>query len=224
MAQISLYDRGTSYLSVYITGLDPSYSRSPPNDRYIDWYFNYSYVGQETINDGISNTYPIDFQGLNPGTGYPVGAVIYYTTYSGGPYTSVTLTDVMFYTLSNPRPSYFYWSSYGTGYSPQNRSVSGGIIYVYRPSAYAWNSFRLNIIDMLVYKGIIYSSDYFTSYANSFPAVSTGDAITATLYNKAGSCINDMGGSVPTVVAGIGGTGVTENYFYYLTYYLNNIS
>lgn len=221
MAQISMYDRGTTYISVYITGLDSSYSR---NDRYIRWWFNGNYSHQENLSNNVSTSIPTDFTELSPNTSYSFGAVIFYTDYEGGPYNTSTLTDQYFSTLSNPRPSYFYWSSYGTGYSPQNRSVSSGKIAVYRPYATAFNALRTNIINMLVYKGIIVSADFFMSSNYYFATVSSGNAITAALYNKAASGINAMGGSVPSVTGGVGGTALTENYFYYLQYYINNIT
>jgi len=221
MATISLSSRTATSISVYITDLDTSYSK---NDRYIEWWFNYNSAGTQDISGSISSTNPITFINLSPNTSYPFGARIYYTTYDGGPYTSVALTDQWFSTLAASRPSYFYWSSYGTGYNPQNRTTVNGKIALYRPYATAWNAFRSNIISMLVYKGIIANAASFSTYSNYFPEVSTATSkILAADYIKARACINAMGGNMSyTVVQKV--TQYTENYFYYLQYYLNAIT
>lgn len=133
----------------------------------------------------------------------------------GQPAEGVLITPV------GTRPPYFYWSYYGTGYSPQDRSYSGGKYYVYRPYSSAWNALRQNIINLLVYKGVIASEEVFSNSSYYYPQVYSGNAITAYQYNKVVNCLNAMGASLPTVTQG--STFCTENYFLRLQIAINNI-
>lgn len=149
------------------------------------------------------------------------------TTWSVGLNGTITANNPAEAVLITPalgRPPYFYWSTcgYGTGYAPQNRSIVNGVMYIYTPYWQAWNAIRSNIIQMLVYKGLIQSSSYFSTYQHYFPETAWHYSITANDYNKAKSCINAMGGGVPSVTSL--STPRTENYYYYLQYYLNQIT
>ncbi len=126
---------------------------------------------------------------------------------------------ITFYPASS-RPPYFYWSNYGTGYAPQSRTHVNGVLSIYRPYAIAFNALRQNIIDLLVYRGVIASASAFNTYIHYFPQVSSGSYIYAEHYNKAASCVNAMGGSVNSVFQN---TTLYELYFYRLEYGINSV-
>lgn len=118
-------------------------------------------------------------------------------------------------------PVNFYWSNYGSGYSPQNRDYdASGRLTFYRPYAAAWNALRSFIINKLVSTGRIISESAFSNSAYYYPATASGYYILASDYNQAAYAINVMSGftrvdSVYTV------TPLTEKYFYRLEYYFN---
>lgn len=231
--QILNLSKAWSYANYYYAGL----SKSPfisgtdigtQTYDYMPWGGN-AYPFKSTTPIVATTPYswmPASIYGTSPVTFYPyveeVSTSLTWSIGVNGTITAGNAAEAYTFTPTSARPPLFYWYLYGTGYSPQNRTTVGGLLSVYRPTDVAWNALRTNIINMLVYKHIITSTSAFTSYAYYFGTVTRYNSITADIYNKARGCINAMGGSVPSVTRLV--TPFTENYFYYLQYYLNLIS
>ena len=187
MASLSLDTSGTTYLAVYVSGLDTSYSR---DDRYIEWEIDGSSSGSGSLSAGDSSSSSQYFINLSPGTTYYISATIHYSsTPTSGVDSSVTVsgsftTDSEPEPEPDPRPSYFYWD-----YTKR----SGGNFNL---TASEWNSLMSNINSVRSWLG-------YSMYA--WQSAESGETFTASDYNTAVRAIRGMSefsGSLSTVSSG----------------------
>lgn len=187
MAYLSLGDHGTTYLGVYVDGLDSSYSR---DDRYIEWEIDGRSSGSGSLSAGDTSSSAQYFISLSPSTTYYISATIYYSsTPTSGVDSSVTVsgsftTDSEPEPEPEPRPAYFSWDTSKT---------SGGNFNL---TASEWNALMTNINSVRSWLGQ-------TAYA--WQSAQSGDIFTASDYNTAVRAINGISrfsGSLPTVSSG----------------------
>ena len=129
----------------------------------------------------------------SPGYIYPFAAISnstgeYMMTMYGVTTTSSVSTGIthpgVYIDFTLPRPDYFYWENYETSTPDYSK------LY-YLPSAVAWNAMRQNVIDLLIWKGIVNTETEFMANANiAIPAEAQGFLITAEYFNRV---INALG-------------------------------
>lgn len=127
---------------------------------------------QETIPNGVSETQPYAFGGLEPNTSHEIVATITYDT------GSVTL-NLTAWTVAS-RPDLWNWTN--GGYNTNGQVAIGNPIKI---AGSEWNNFSDNINSVRAYRGL---SRYSFTYAYS------GLPIYAYIYNQAVSAIKEIGG------------------------------
>ena len=111
MAYLALSDYGTTYIAVYVDGLDTSYSR---DDRYIDWEIDGSSSGSGSLSAGDSCSGTQYFISLEPGTTYNISATIHYSsTPTSGVDSSVTVSGT--FTTEEETKYYITMGAYESG-------------------------------------------------------------------------------------------------------------
>ena len=187
MAYLELDDYDTTYLAVYVAGLDSSYSR---DDRYIEWEIDGSSVSSDSLSAGATSSSTKYFINLSPSTTYYISATIHYSSTPTSGVDSWVTVSGSFTTADEPepepepRPDYFYWT-----YS----KTSGG---VFNLTASEWNSLMSNINSVRSWLG-------YSMYA--WQSAYSGNEFTASMYNTAVHAIESMGefsGSLSTVSSG----------------------
>lgn len=164
-------DSSTAYtLTVYIAGLDTSYSR---NDRSVVWYRNNTALnnkGTWTIAATRPTSSTYTYSNLTPSTRYTLRARIYYTVNGSETYKDVSAI----FTTPSLRPDYFEWDT---------AKVPGGNFNI---TASEWKKLLQNIEAVRAYKGV-------NSANFSYP--SKGDTFLASHYNTALNGITGILGS-----------------------------
>lgn len=160
----------------------------------------YVYPFAATSNANGSPAYPLTMWGITE-----TGSVLDGYTHPG---VYIQMPSVVI------RPESFYWSDYGSS-PPDSTSV------LWLPKATAWNGLRNNIIQLLVYKGLLINASDF--YDSALPTVSSGTPITAAMYNQAVYYINYMHGGTYLSSVTAGAAPIYAHYWYQLQYYINGI-
>lgn len=185
MATLKVRSKTSSTITVYITGLDASYSNK---ERNVYWSCVdstvYVYPAKSTIDNGISQTDDIELSGFSASTTYTITARITYYDANGTTHT-VDLTAKATTQAEAPtitRPAKFSWV--------KSIVAKGKDAIIY---ASDWNALTANINDVRAYrkeKGYTVSSP--TKF--SFTTALRGHDLTADMFNEVLEAIKGISG------------------------------